>query len=111
MDGTPHSYVDDVRFIIVEICQIAVCYIMHVVSGGAPYQDFSLPGVFAPGAKVPSGNLCSQERKFPGTFAPAWERKVPEPCMFHSEHVKFRGLWFFTHNWLTVILRGGRNSV
>jgi len=28
-------------------------------------------------AKVPSGNHCSQERKFPGTFVPRSESSVP----------------------------------
>ena len=51
------------------------------VDGVRQYQDFSLPGIFAPpsessqwepslpGTKVP-GNFCSGERMFPGTFIP-----------------------------------------
>jgi len=37
------------------------------------YQDVSLPVFSLFGAKVLSGNLCSQERKFPGTFVPRRE--------------------------------------
>jgi len=34
------------------------------------YQDFSLPGIFAPRAKVPSGNFRSEERKYWGAKSP-----------------------------------------
>ena len=37
------------------------------------FSEFSLPVFLLLGAKVPSGNFCSQELKFPGTFAPGSE--------------------------------------
>jgi len=44
--------------------------VLHKISRQQGYQDLSLLT-----AKVPSGNLRSHERKFPGTFAP--ENDVP----------------------------------